>query len=108
MCSKFHNHSVILLGIFISINLQSCYGKNQNDKSSQDVIEALGMVLPQDFRRNISCSVHDKHNKNNNIEKDKDDICDLTSSRVFSSRRKDLDKARKHILKQNSRHVHCK
>ena len=102
MCSKFHNHSVILFGIFISINLQSCYGKNQNDKSSQNIIEALGMVLPQHFRRNINCSVHDKDDKNNKIENDKDDSCDLISSRVFSSRRKDLDKARKYILKQNS------
>ena len=102
MCSKFHNLTVILFGIFISTNLQSCCGKNQNDNSSQDVIEALGMVLPQHFRRNINCSVHDRYDKNNNIEKDRDDICDLISSRVFSSRRKDLDKARKYILKQNS------
>ena len=64
MCSKSYNHSVILLGIFISINLQSCYGKNQNVDRSQDIIEALGMVLPQHFRRNINCSVHDKDDKN--------------------------------------------
>jgi len=82
---------------------------NDTNSSSRDIIEALGMILPHHFQKGINCGVYYETSVNNsfsNKNKNNKETCEYTSSRVFSSRKRELTKARKHILQQSHRYYY--
>ena len=99
--------SVIIYYLFIiSIDVHNCLNflrfNNDTNYKNKDIIEALGMVLPQNFEKGINCEIHSKQHIKHNFSNYKKELCEYTSSRVFSSRKKELGKARNYILDQSS------
>ena len=57
------------------------------------------MILPREFQKGVRCGLESKKYGNNSFSGNKED-CEFTSSRVFSSRKKELKRARKYIIQQ--------
>ena len=93
--------------VLISIDLYNCFDfvryNNDTNSNYKDIIEALGMVLPPNFQRNIGCVTYNKQLVNM-FNSQEEEICEFTSSQVFSSRKKELAKARSYILHKSSPH----
>ena len=108
MCvnSAFSRSVIICYLVIITIDLYKCldFAKSYNDSLSKykEFIEALGMVLPPNFQRSIDCGIYSKQHLENNFSNYNKESCEYTSSRVFSSRKKDLDRARNYILNKSS------
>ena len=103
-----YHETVILFYFVISITLHVCVdvikvNNNDADFGGKDIIEALGMILPYHFQNRINCAVHHGNSANNSFINQKE-TCEYTSSKVFNSRKRELNKARKHILQQSNRH----